>query len=254
MKRLLSLLLSLALAIGAVHSLNAAAEQSVDLGDPEVLSQIQEAVYSELAGIADSDSVISIDVQTVYISQEYIDEIGYNSKANVFFGYTLAELNEQFGDTAYVFTLGEDGQTIAIPFENYNDIWDRVIRNYAIGFGVVLVLVTVSVVSAQFGQVEISLMFAERAAVTIKTGIDEAFEGGLVKGLITYLSTGEIEPTLESAALESSEDFMLTSIMVAALGEEAGESIADFADGDICDFLQLAGIVVESITEGASGG
>lgn len=38
---------------------------------------------------------------------------------NVFFGYTIDELQELFEGVDYVFTLGENGETDVIPFQKY---------------------------------------------------------------------------------------------------------------------------------------
>lgn len=55
----------------------------------------------------DSSDYFVENVQAVYISQEYLDELAFNSQENVYFGYTLSELNAQFQGEKYIFTLGE---------------------------------------------------------------------------------------------------------------------------------------------------
>lgn len=50
-------------------------------------------------------SFLSEDVSAVYVSQEYLTELAYNSQENVFFGYSLSGLDEYFQGTRYVFTV-----------------------------------------------------------------------------------------------------------------------------------------------------
>ena len=47
--------------------------------------------------------------------KEYLDELAFNSQENVYFGYTLSELNAQFQGEKYIFTLGENNETVAVP-------------------------------------------------------------------------------------------------------------------------------------------
>ncbi|MCR5305366.1 MAG: hypothetical protein K6E36_02550 [Oscillospiraceae bacterium] len=42
-----------------------------------------------------------------------------NSQENVYFGYTLSELEQQFEGTKYVFTVNDEGQTTVKAFEAY---------------------------------------------------------------------------------------------------------------------------------------
>ena len=57
-----------------------------DFTDPAFLQYVEDNVYSNLAyNLGDDDYVIE-NVEAVYISQEYLDEVAYNSKSNIFFG------------------------------------------------------------------------------------------------------------------------------------------------------------------------
>ena len=73
----------------------------------------------------------------------------YNSKVNVFFGYSLAQIDEVFQGKKYVFTLSDEGDTEVQEFiEIPNDTYNRVIKNVLIGTGVILICVTVTVLTA----------------------------------------------------------------------------------------------------------
>ena len=118
-----------------------------DLSDPDLLDYIEDTAYEELVSEIDNDKYVVQNVEAIYISEEYLEELEYNSKQNIFFGYTLDEIDAQFKDERYVFTLGDEGETVVKPFESYDDTTEKVIRNVAIGTGVILVCVVITVVT-----------------------------------------------------------------------------------------------------------
>lgn len=156
------------------------------LGDSNLLSYTETSVYSELVDALDSENYFVENIQAVYLSDEYIDEIQYNSKENIFFGYTLSELNQLYNGQRYVFTLGENGQTITVPLEElHDDTYEQVIKNVATGSGVILVSVTISVVSAGIAPA-ISMIFATAAA----TGTIYATQAGAIAFIAAALARG----------------------------------------------------------------
>ena len=178
MKKLCSLLLALVLLAGC--ALGESAPEFRRMGDAALLPYLENSLYEQLVSDLDSSDYFVENVQAVYISQEYLDELAFNSQENVYFGYTLSELNAQFQGEKYIFTLGENNETVAVPWTDYDDAYDRVIRNVAIGTGVILVCVTVSVVSAGVGV--------------------PAF-------IATAVRTGDLQQAAREAALTGSEDF-----------------------------------------------
>lgn len=131
------------------------------MDDPELLSYVENNVYANLVQTLDSEEYFVENVEAVYISQEYVDELTYNSQSNVYFGYTLEELNQQFQGDRYVFTLGDNGETTVKKMETvYDDSTERIIKNVAVGGGVILLCVTVSVVTAGAGAPAVSMIFA----------------------------------------------------------------------------------------------
>lgn len=177
------------------------------LNDAALLRYMEDNIYSGLADALPTEDYIIENVETVYVSKEYIEELNYNSQANVFFGYTLSELDEQFQGTRYVFTLGEDGQTAVQPFEAYDDTYDRVLKNVAIGTGVILVCVTVSVVTAGAGLTTVSVVFAASAKTAAIESLSGGFFGGLAAGIIEGVRTGDFDAAMKAAALAGSEGF-----------------------------------------------
>ena len=187
------------------------------LSDPKLLTFVEDTVYLDLCDRLGGDYFIE-KVDAVYISQEYIDELTYNSQANIFFGFTLAELDEQFQGTKYVFTLGEDGQTVVQPMEDYDDTYDQVIRNVAIGTGVILLCVTVSAVTAGAGAPAASMIFAMAAQTGSIMAVSSAGIGGVSAGLVTGLQTGDWDQALEAGILGASEGFKMGAITGALTG------------------------------------
>jgi len=143
--------------------------------------------YDLMTQLEENERIIVESVETVYISQEYIDELEYNSQENIYYGYKLSELDEQFGDVKYAFTV-EEGKTIVVPvtIENYDNTLNTVIKNTAVGSGVIMLFVTASIITGGAGApVSLStahLIFtcaAKSAAIGAATG---TASGGLFEG------------------------------------------------------------------------
>lgn len=189
------------------------------LSDPSLLQYVEDNIYSDLVARFDSEDYIVESVNAVYVSEEYLEEVAYNSKSNVYFGYTLEELDAQFQGTRYIFSLGENGDTVVEEFARYDDTYDRVIKNVAIGTGVILVCVTVSVVSGGVGApAAVSMIFASAA----KTGTVYALSSGTISavaaGMITDIQTGDFEEAKKAAALAGSESFKWGAITGVIVG------------------------------------
>ena len=95
--------------------------------DPTFLQYTEDMVYTSLAGNLNSGNFIIEDVSAIFISQEYIEEVAYNTKSNIYFGFNLAELNIKFEGKRYVFTCSEDGQTVVQEFEAFPDNTNAII-------------------------------------------------------------------------------------------------------------------------------
>lgn len=188
------------------------------LADPELVDALEKGVYDSLVSELDSDEFLVEEVEVAYVSQEYIDELSYNSLDNVFFGYSLEDVADHFGGTPYVFA-SEDGQTIVKEFESYDDTWEQVALNVAQGTGVIVILATVSVVAPAAGApaaVTAIFTFATRGAV-IGAAI-EAPVSGAIAGISTALKTGDADEAISSAALAASEGYRSGAIVGAATG------------------------------------
>lgn len=233
MRKWISLLLSLILVFNVSfmnigHAENALSEPGMNehpdfkyLDEPELRTYIESSLYESLVSELDSEEYFVENVSAIYISQDYLDELEYNSRANVFFGYTLSELEAQFEGNRYVFTLGENNETIVQPWEDYVDPMGKVIRNVAVGTGVILICVTVSTVTAGAGAYACSMIFATAA----KTGAIMAAKGGALgavsAGVVKLVQTGNVNQAFDAALVGGSEAFKWGAISGAVLGGAA---------------------------------
>lgn len=232
MKRILSIILCLAL---LSLSIPGNAESSVaspteinweqdvkftGMSDETLLPYIEDTVYSQLVADLDSDEFFIEDVSVVYVSQEYLTELAYNSQKNVFFGYSLSGLDEYFQGTRYVFTVDDNGQTTVEPLQVVKDTtYEQLLKNVAVGTGVILVCVTVSAVTGGLGTAPaVSMIFA----VAAKTAATCALSGTLISGVsaavVKGYETGDLSEALKAGALGASEGYKWGAISGAITG------------------------------------
>ena len=188
------------------------------LGDPALRQYVEDYLYADLASQFSSDDYKIEDINVIYYSKEYLDELAYNSKTNIYFGYSLAEIEEQFKGEKYIFTLGEDGKTIVKAFEGYDDTYDQVIKNVATGTGVILICVSVSAVAAAAGAPVVSLVFACSATTAESFALSSGLISGVSAGVVTGIQTKDFKKALDAAALKGSQGFKWGAISGAVVG------------------------------------
>ena len=194
------------------------------LNDPNLLNYVEDSVYSDLVLKLNSDEYFVENISTQYISKEYLDELAYNSQSNIYFGFTLEELNAQFQGTKYVFTLGEDNKTTVKEFEAYDDTYEKAIKNVAIGAGVILVCVTVSAITGGAAPA-VSLIFAASAKTGAIMVLSSGAISGVAAGVITGFQTKDFDQALKAAAASGSNGFKWGAISGALVGG-VGEAIS----------------------------
>lgn len=178
------------------------------LDNSELLCYVEDLVYRETVGSLNSEEYFVENVSAVYISKEYLEEVAFNSQSNIYFGYTLAELDELFQGSRYIFTLGDDGQTTVRELQEIEDTsTETMLKNVAIGTGVILVCVTVSAITAGAGAPAVSLIFAASAKTGTIMALSSAGFGGFTAGVVRGIETGDFGEAMEAAALASSEGF-----------------------------------------------
>ena len=183
-----------------------------------MLDYIEDTAYEELVNQIDNDKYIVQNVEAIYISEEYLEELEYNSKQNIFFGYTLDEVDAQFKGDRYVFTLGDEGETVVKPFESYDETTEKIIRNVAIGTGVILICVVITVATEGAGAPAACAIFACAAKGAAIGSISGAAIGGLSAGILTGIQTHDKDAALKAAALQGSEGFKWGAITGAISG------------------------------------
>ena len=190
------------------------------LNDSALHQYIRDNIYATLENEFEGDNLIIEEISTTYVSKEYIEEFDYNSKANVFFGYTLAELDEQFKGQKYVFTLGDDGQTTVEPFEtiDHSEVYNSIIKNVLIGSGVILISVAGTLILSGGATAPIGMIFAASAAKSATMALQSAAVGGLFKGISAGVLTGDFDEALRQAALGASEGFKMGAIVGTLVG------------------------------------
>ena len=189
------------------------------LDDADLLNHLEDLVYRETVSSLNSTEYVVENISAVYISKEYLEEVAFNSRSNIYFGYTLAELDELFQGSRYVFTLGSDGQTTVQELQEIEDTsTETMLKNVAIGTGVILVCVTVSAVSAGAGAPAVSVIFAASAKTGTLMALTSGGFGAISAGIVRGIQTGDFNEAMEAAALAGSEGFKWGAISGAISG------------------------------------
>ena len=256
MRKLIALMLAFALLLSPAgrvsHAHAEIAHSFTGLSDPALLRSVEENVYVELIDQFDSEDYIIEDISAVYVSEEYLAELEYNSKANLFFGYTLAELDAQFQGQRYVFSLGDNGQTIVKEFVAYDDTYEQVIRNIAVGTGVILVCVTVSVVTGGAGLTTVSVVFAASAKGAAISALSGGAFGGFIAGVVEGITTGDFDSAMKAAALATSDGFKWGAISGSFVGGISKLRTVSNAASKVDDVLNLTDDAANAVDDVAS--
>ena len=184
------------------NDIERAQDDSNGLSDPSLHQYLIDSIYAELEDQFDSEDYIIEDLNLAYVSQEYLDEVEYNSKTNVYFGYSLEELNTQFEGKRFIFTLGNDSETTVEEFQTYDDTYDKALKDVAIGTGIILVCVTVTIVTGGIGTpaaTAVSMVFAAAAKTGTVMALSSGAIGGLSAGIIEGVKTGDFSQAKKSS-------------------------------------------------------
>ncbi|MEE5993421.1 MAG: hypothetical protein V3G42_09295 [Oscillospiraceae bacterium] len=188
------------------------------LDDDNLMQYINDSIYSDLELNLQSDDYRIENISSTYLSKEYIEQLEYNSKENKFFGHTLSELDAQFQGQKYIFTLGDDGQTKVESFEEYDTTYEQALKKTAIGTGVILICVTVSVVSGGAGVPAVSAIFAASAKTATTMALSTGMISGVASGIVKGIETKDFDEALKAAADKGSEGFMWGAVSGAVIG------------------------------------
>lgn len=192
--------------------------ENKDYSSSTVLSDIENQVYKDAIETLDNNYYVQ-DVKAVYLSDEYLKEVNYNSQENIFFGYKLSDLDKEFAGKKYVFTLASDGKTTVEVFKPYDDTNEKMIRNVAIGTGVILVCVTVCVVTGGAGAPVVATVFAASAKAAAVGAVSGAVIDGTIGGVTTAIKTdGDKDEIVKSIKKDASEGFAVGAVTGAITG------------------------------------
>lgn len=190
---------------------------SLDFEDSDTMSYIEGIIYRRLLDELDENYYVQ-NVTAIYLSQEYLDELDYNSQENVFFGYSLTELDEVFEGERYVF-IPVGNETKVQLLESYGniDIYDEMLENVVVGAGVIVVFVTVGV--ATYGVAPaISVCCFAGAEKGVEFALSGAAIGGVTSLCISEYETGNIDLSIDSALISASEGFKIGAVIGCAQG------------------------------------
>jgi hypothetical protein len=191
--------------------------------DSNFFQALKDNVLMYIDGLFDNEDYQIENIETAYYSNEYLEELEYNSKENNYFGYTLKELDAYFEDTPYVFTLDDEGVVEAVSFEKYDDTWKKTIqKNMGVGAGVIAVDVTLCLVGAATGNVWLTTTFFWAAKEGTKFAVINSTLTGVIDAVITQAMTGDTELALQNGYVGASESFKYGAIIGSIAGGLSG--------------------------------
>lgn len=194
--------------------------KTASLNDADFLKYVEDSMYIDLINDPALTDYLVSDIDTKYVSKEYLEEVSYNSKENIYFGYTLSELYEEFGSEGFSFTLGEFGETEVERFEPYDDTYDKMITRVAVGAGVILVCVTLSAIAADVGASSISVILSASAETAADFAVSQGVLSAVTVAAEEFVNTGDIEKAKKLAAEKGSESFMWGAVAGALSGDK----------------------------------
>ena len=174
---------------------------------PGTQTDLQEQIYKSVVEGLNSEDYFVENVSTTYLSDEYLEELEFNTKANIYFGYNLEVLEQQFQGKKFIFTLGDDNETTVTEWKEYKDPVTTLLKSSATGAGIILVYVTVSFATAG---TPVGMFFAARTAQSV-IGFEVIARQAISGAVIEYVKTGDPNKALKAAA-EKSENMPLIAL------------------------------------------
>ena len=187
--------------------------ESIAIGQP-----FDDEIYATLDAQPCLDGYEIDEISSMYMSKEYVEEKIYNSRENIYYGYTLQEIEWSFEGDRYVFAPDGEGHTIVKEFEVYEDPFEELFRNVCVGSGVILVCVTLSAVTGVLGMPMTCAVFAFAAHSATTAALKFTVMGAAISGAITAYKTGDFEEVLKSMAIGGSRGYKAGAIIGAITG------------------------------------
>lgn len=200
-----------------------------NFSDPRTMNYIEDNLYVNLVDDFSKEGKYIVEgVHASYISKEYLEELKSNSQPNVYFGYTLQEIDKELQGTRYVFTLGKNGETVLKTYDTYNGEYEKILTNVAIGVGVIVICVVVAVVTdgaAVPAECKtIHAIFVAAAEGATLNGITGGIISGGLSAAIEAYKTGDKDKAVKSGLVNGSKGFSFGCI-IGAVTSGASEAI-----------------------------
>ncbi|MEE8674483.1 HNH/ENDO VII family nuclease [Tractidigestivibacter scatoligenes] len=199
------------------------------MSDTDLPYYVQDSVYEQLTEQLPEGYAVE-DIHVRYVSQEYIEELSANSQENIYYGHTISELQDAFQGNKYVFALGDKGQTTVRAFEAYDNAYEKVVKNVAIGTGAILVCATISVATSGSAPL-VSVVLASAANTGTTIALSSGGIAAAIAGITTGVETGDVEEAAKAAAISGSEEFKWGAITGSALATAGGAATVKKAGG-----------------------
>ena len=187
-----------------------------DFSSVDTLEYIRNSVEDDLQETLDGYEVDY--VECVYISQEYIDELNYNSLSNVYYGYEYADVIANMDGINWTFGVDENGETVVTEVQNPSIELGKIITKVAIGTGVILICVVLSASATAVGAKPVACFFAGAAKGAIEGAITGGSIGGLMGGTIAGIENQSWDAALAEGLETAADGFMWGAIAGAIKG------------------------------------
>ena len=206
------------------EKINEIVPEFTTLNDKDLLAYIEDKVYEDAIASIDSDEYAIEEVQAIYVSKEYLEELQYNSESNIYFGYTAEEINKVFQGTKYVFTLGDNGETTVKELEEITETSnEKILKNLAIGTGVILVTVSaVPIATAVGAPAAVTTIIACSAKSAQVMAVSAGAFGGGVSAAVAGVKNKDLGAAAKAFVENGSEEFKFGAIVGSLSGAAGG--------------------------------
>lgn len=236
MKKFISLLLiaSMIMAMIGVCPVSYAEEQAMavpeyaSLDDPALLQQIEDSVYANTELALEDDNYTIEDVSAIFVTKEYLEEMEYYSRENVYYGYTLKELDRRFDNERYYFTLGDNGQTVVkkIAEDSAIDAIIAMAKDVVIGTGIIIVCVVISYFTKGAGTSKTLQIIHAISTEACKKAFEEGLEGSVMGALSALIAksdgTDDVNEVIQTAMPAAAQGFKHGAIFGTIAGMAKG--------------------------------
>lgn len=195
------------------------------LDDSTLVEDLETEVYDELINNFKDKNYYISDIEVKYISDEYLEELSYNSNESIYFGYSLSELDKKFGDTKYIFDIDENGKTVVKELKECKEEYNKTLKNLAIGSGIILIGGTISLGLASVAP-QLSFVVAVATKESAKLSTIGAVSTGVISTAASMYETKNFNQALSTGIESASEGFKVGALTGLLSGASKGVTFA----------------------------